>query len=190
MDWNKIINLKNEFSDEFFSTLINFFYESGITPNIMSLFKIVMLTLASIEYYSNNILTAFFFIIFNIVFDIIDGGLARKYEKFSKNIDTLSDFFGIIILFTGFLKNTNFFLIILLITSIVIFGFSYLLNTSKSDFFFLKPPSRLLVLLMYAGLIPISYTIYILTVFYIFESAYLVLLHESTNYSTVNIKNI
>ena len=97
----------------------NIFLFKYIHPNIISLFSIILnFCIYKLLYSNNNNIYLFsLFLLLRWLSDLLDGAVARKYNKLSKlghYLDTLSDIMLIIIIFNFILQS--------------IFGYPFVLN--------------------------------------------------------------
>lgn len=125
----EVIN-KNSFSiDDYFYNYINKLSNKicFLEPNYVTLFNICLSIYIGYLYYHNiNILILLILVIFRTYLDILDGGLARKCNKYSslgKQLDLFGDIFFILIFsyiaYFKLPKKSNFIKNILILLSII-----------------------------------------------------------------------
>ena len=98
-----LLSKTRELKDKILNPLIKITAKAGISPNTLTLLSFISLSLTPIAYIYNQT-SCLILIILHFLFDGLDGGVARKNNRTSKNsalIDILSDNISYLVFYLG-----------------------------------------------------------------------------------------
>ncbi|NPA54175.1 MAG: CDP-alcohol phosphatidyltransferase family protein [Aquificae bacterium] len=128
-----IKNMKPAF-EKVVSPLIDIFHKLNISPNILTLLGIFFISIGSFLLYKQNFFWAGVFILLGNLCDVLDGTLARKYNKSStfgafldSVVDRVSDFLPLIAIAGLFRHNETLFFL-----SLFAIVFSFLVSYTRA----------------------------------------------------------
>lgn len=118
------------------SPIVSVFYKLKISPNLLSVFGLILGIIAAVLIGLNNLILAAIFLIFGAVADLFDGSLARKYGKesiFGAFLDSVIDRIQELAIFIGatylFINQENYEWAIL---PIITLGLSFLVSYARA----------------------------------------------------------